>query len=403
MMAPRGSGRDSALTTLLICPDKDLGAEVGRALGEARAFELLSDLRSYPQAATLEMRIRQIQPDVVLVDLATDLSAALDVIRVIAQSQPPLQVIGIHHLNDASILLQSLRAGACDFLSAPFAAEAQREAAGRIHRLRQSEGANNQDFGKVVVFTSTKPGSGASTLATQAAFALRRATGQRVLLADFDLAAGSIAFALKLNPAYTVLDAVEKSETLDPATWASLTAPANGVDVLAAPDATVTEQVETSRIHDVVECARAMYDWVVIDLPTVFHPLSLFVLSEADQSYLISTPELPSLHLGRRAVSLLSQLGFESQRCQMLVNRFGKRDNITIADMEKIFGCPVAATFPNDYYALHKVVTRAEPLSLDCELGRAIERISGLLAGLAQRENRSAGSLVETRPALSES
>ena len=156
-------------------------------------------------------------------------------------------------------------------------------------------------------------------------------------------------------------------------------------------------------IHDVIECARALYDWVVVDLPTVFHPLSLFVLSEADRSFLVSTCELPSLHLGRRAVGLLSQLGFEQERCQMLVNRFGKRDNITIVDMEKIFGCPVAATFPNDYYALHKVVTRAEPLPAESELGKAISRISGMVAGLAQRDNKPAGNLLETRPALSES
>lgn len=402
-MASRGLNRETALTTLLICPDKELGAQVGKALAEPRVFELLSDLRSYPQTSTLEIRLRQIQPEVVLVDLATDLNAALEVVRIIAGCQPPIQVVGVHHLNDASILLQSLRAGACDFLCAPFASDAQREAAARIRRLRQPEGGEHQDHGKVIVFTSTKPGSGASTLATQAAFALRRATGQKVLLADFDIMAGSIAFNLKLNPTYSLLDAVERSESLDPATWASLTVSANGIDVLAAPESAQSEQIETSRIHDVIECARALYDWVVVDLPTVFHPLSLFALSEADRSFLVSTCELPSLHLGRRAVGLLSQLGFEQERCQMLVNRFGKRDNITIVDMEKIFGCPVAATFPNDYYALHKVVTRAEPLPAESELGKAISRISGMVAGLAQRDSKPAGNLLETRPVLSES
>ena len=401
-MASRGLNRETALTTLLICPDKELGAQVGKALAEPRVFELLSDLRSYPQTSTLEIRLRQIQPEVVLVDLATDLNAALEVVRIIAGCQPPIQVVGVHHLNDASILLQSLRAGACDFLCAPFASDAQREAAARIRRLRQPEGGEHQDHGKVIVFTSTKPGSGASTLATQAAFALRRATGQKILLADFDIMAGSIAFNLKLNPTYSLLDAVERSESLDPATWASLTVSANGIDVLAAPESAQSEQIETSRIHDVIECARALYDWVVVDLPTVF------TLSASSPSR--SRPLLSRLHLRtaqppprppRRRPSL--QLGFEQERCQMLVNRFGKRDNITIVDMEKIFGCPVAATFPNDYYALHKVVTRAEPLPAECELGKAISRISGMVAGLAQRDNKPAGNLLETRPVVSES
>jgi len=402
-MAPRSQGREAALTTLLICPDKALGSELARALSEVRTFELLSELRSYPQAATVDIRLRQIQPEVVMVDLASDLSAALEVIRAVAGCQPPVHVVGIHHHSDAGVLLQSLRAGACDFLSAPFEAAAQREAAQRIQRLRQPEGGGDQEFGKVIVFTSTKPGSGASTLATQAAYALRRATGQRILLADFDLMAGSIAITLKLNATFSVLDAVERSERLDPATWSSLTVSTNGIDVLAAPEAAQLETLETSRVHDVVECARAIYDWIVVDLPTVFHPLSLYLLSEADRSFLVSTSELPSLHLGRRAVSLLGELGFEKQRFQMLVNRFGKRDNITIADMEKIFGCAVAATFPNDYYALHRVVTRAEPIPPECELGKAIDRISALVAGLRDTRGKAASGLMETHPALSES
>ena len=51
-----------------------------------------------------------------------------------------------------------------------------------------------------VVFTSTKPGSGASTLATQTAFALGRLTGPAMLLVDLDLTGGTIGFYLKLEP-----------------------------------------------------------------------------------------------------------------------------------------------------------------------------------------------------------
>lgn len=401
-MSSRGSGREAALTTLLICPDRNLSAQLTKALNEARAFELLSELRSYPQQATLEIRLRQIQPEVVMVDLGSDLDLALETIRILATGQPPVQVIGLHGANDGSVLLRSLRAGACDFLSAPFAPEAQRESALRIQRLLQPDGSAEQESGRLVVFTSTKPGSGASTLATQSAFALRRVTGQRVLLADFDVVAGSIAFTLKVNATYSLLDAVERSESLDPAIWSSFTVPVNGIDLLAAPETTGAENLETSRVHDVIECVRANYDWIVVDLPTVFHPLSLFVLSEADRSFLVSTSELPSLHLGRRAIGLLNQLGFEKDRYQMLVNRFGKRDNIAISDMEKIFGCPVAGTLPNDYYALHKVVTRAEPLAADSDLGKAIEKISAQVAGLGPQSAKSGAGVLDARPLLSQ-
>ena len=55
-----------------------------------------------------------------------------------------------------------------------------------------------------------KPGSGASTLAMQTAYALRRASGKRVLLADFDLMAGSLGFYLKLDHAYSLVDLIQQ-------------------------------------------------------------------------------------------------------------------------------------------------------------------------------------------------
>jgi len=174
------------------------------------------------------------------------------------------------------------------------------------------------------------------------------------------------------------------------------------VDVLAAPEIAVSDNLEPARLHDVIEYSRMLYDWVIIDLPTVFHRLSLFALSEADQCYMVSTIELSSLHLARRAVGLLSQLGFERDRYQMVINRVGKSEGITAADMEKIFNCSVYATLPNDYQALHRVVTRGEPLGAECELGRAMEQFASRVAGINQKHKKAAGQVLQQKPALSE-
>ncbi|MBI5085743.1 MAG: AAA family ATPase [Acidobacteria bacterium] len=401
-MTVRGTTREPALAALLIAEDRELAAQLNEALTEARVFEVQSELKSYPQEHTLEIRLRQIQPEVVLLDLGSSFAVAERLIRFISSFQPAVQVIGLHRSMDNTVLVPSLRAGASEFLSAPFDASAQRDAAARIRRLREPGGGNSQDYGKVIAFTSAKPGSGASTLATQTAFCLKRMTGKRVLLADFDILSGSIAFALKLNPTYTLVDALERSDQLDPGLWSSLTINTGGVDVLAAPDSAIPDSIESSRLHDVLEYARMLYDWVVVDLPTVFHRLSLFVLSEAEQSFLISTSELPSLHLARRSVNMLTQLGYGKDRFQMVINRLNKRTEISRGDIEKVLNCSVFATIPNDYYALHKVVTRAEPLPPDCDLGRAIESVTVRVAGLTAREGKPAAAAMESKPVLSE-
>lgn len=398
----RGTGKEPELASLLIAPDRDLARQLTATLNEARAFQILSELKSYPQEQTLDLRLRQIQPEVVLLDLATDFQTAAALLNQISSMQPPIHVIGLHRHNDAEILIKCLRAGAHEFLYAPFDPEAQREAAARIRRLREPEAAVQPECGKVVVFSSTKPGSGASTLAVQTAFSLKRLTGKRILLADLDVMGGSVGFALKLNSAYSLMDAMERSDQLDPGLWSTLVSSTGGVDVLPAPEMAVTDGIEPTRLHEVIEYARMLYDWVVIDLPTIFHRISLFALTEADQSFLVSTAELPSLHLARRAVGLLGQLGFGRDRYQMVINRVSNREGISAADMEKILNCPVFSTFPNDYYALHRVVTRAEALPPDSDLGRAIERVSIRLAGLMQRDKKLNSALLEQKPALSQ-
>jgi len=398
----RGIGKEPELAALLIAPDRELARQLTAGLAETKTFQILSELKSYPQEATLDLRLRQIQPEVVLLDLATDFEVASALIRHISGLHPPVYVIGLHFQNDADVLIRSLRAGAHEFLHSPFHPDAQKEAATRIRRLREPDASYSPEGGKVVAFSSAKPGSGASTLAVQTAFSLKRLTGKRVLLADFDVMGGSVAFTLKLNTPYSLLDALERAEQLDPAFWSTLVHTTGGVDVLAAPDMAITDGMEPSRLHEVIEYARMLYDWVVIDLPTIFHRISLFALTESDQCFLISTSELPSLHLARRSVGLLGQLGFERDRYQMIINRVSRKDGISSGDMEKILGCPVFATFPNDYYALHRVVTRAESLQPDSELGRALEIVAGKMCGLIQKDKRSNGNFVEPKPVLTQ-
>jgi pilus assembly protein CpaE len=369
--------KDSQITALLIAPDRDLAQQFVATLPQTRAFQILADLKSYPPPQTLEVRVRQLKPDVILLDLASDLQAASELIRSIAGLRPPVQVVGLHTHNDSDAILQSLRAGATEFLAAPFELASQREAVARLRRLCGTETSVDHGAGHVIAFASAKPGSGASTLATQTAFALRRMTGQRILLADFDLTGGTIGFYLKLSHNYSVVDALQHAEHLDSTLWTSLAVSHGGLDILPAPAAPYAEPVDGGRLRLLIDYARQLYDWVILDLPTVFSQISLTALAECEHAYLVTTAELPSLHLTRKAVGMIAQIGFPGERFEVLVNRVDRRDEIGTANLEKLFNCPVHASLPNDYFSLHRVVTLGQPLGPEGELGKAIEKLAG--------------------------
>ncbi len=375
------TARGPVLTALAVIPDRELATQFATAIEQTRAFQILSEFKSYPTGQALEMRLRQSKPEVVLLDLASDLERACELIRAVAGLNPPVHVIGLHVRNDSEAILRSLRLGATEFLYAPFDAKTQTEALARIRRLIQPGPADELQPGTIVSFSSAKPGSGASTLAAQTAFALRRSTSKRVLLADFDLMGGMIGFYLKLTNTKSLLDALQFAENINDSVWPTFVAGCDGVDILPAPEAPYAGPVDPARLHAVLEYARMNYDWVIIDLPVIFQRMSLMTVSDSDRAFLVSTSELPSLHLARKAVNLLDQLGFPKERFQIMVNRINRRDEIAGADIEKLFNCAVHSRIPNDYFSLHRAVTLGQPVDGHCEIGKAIENLAERLSG----------------------
>jgi pilus assembly protein CpaE len=210
---------------------------------------------------------------------------------------------------------------------------------------------------------------------------------------------GIIGFYLKLTNTKSLLDTLQFADQPIDTPWPSV-ATSDGVDILPAPETPYTGSVDAARLHAVLEHARMNYDWIVIDLPVVFQRLSLMTISESDRAFLVSTSELPSLHLARKAVNLLDQLGFPKERFQIMVNRINRRDDIGGSDIEKLFNCSVNSRIPNDYFSLHRAVTLGQPVDGHCELGKAIESLAGRLSGRTIQD-RKRSAMADSRAVLS--
>ena len=364
------------LTALAILPNQDLAQQYRSVVSSDAVFDILAEWKTYPSGEALERALRELTPDVLLLDLSFNLEHATAVIELAAQMRSEVAIVALHTTNDANALLRALRAGATEFLYAPFSIEAQKEAAARIRRLFLSSQTAEREPGKVVVFTSVKPGSGASTLAVQTAFALQRVTGQKVLLVDFHSWNGTISLLLGLQSRGSVMEALRNAPEMDSAQWASLIVSKDRLDVLPAPETPCDEVLDPAAAHKLLDYARRFYDWIVVDLPLVFDSLILHILPETDQALLVSTTEMPSLHLARRAVSHLGQLGFGPGNFHVVVNRVTKYDGMSLEAMGKIFNAKVHASFPNDYLSMQHALISGLPLRAGCDLSNALEQFA---------------------------
>jgi pilus assembly protein CpaE len=383
--------KPSELTALLVCPDRNLAQEFSKAIAELKALNIVADLKEYPTPAGLEQRLKTLRPDAALLDVGTDRDTALLLLSHLVGAH--LRVIGLHRAGDPETILQCLRAGASEFLHSPFRLAEAEQAIMRLVRRKESDVRNQPSRGRLLAFVPAKGGSGTTTLAATVAHLLARLSNQRVLLADFDLTQGTIHFLFKLTHNYSLLDGIKHSHQLDESLWGSLVATRRNLDILPAPEKPFTSPIEPYRVHECVEYARSVYEYLVLDLPSVSEKVAMATLNEADQILLVANPELPTLFLARKTLTLLEEMGFQREQIRVLVNRLNKREELTLSDMEKIFRFPIHATFPNDYQNVRRALTEGKPVEESSDLGNACRKFAeGLIGGA--KDAKKKGSLV---------
>src|SRR5262249_1907691 len=88
--------------------------------------------------------IAQSQPDVCMISLDSDQSKALALIAQLSGAAPDLPILAISARGDGQAILQALRSGAREFLTAPVVLEELLKA---LQRLQRNQGNNNSSTG----------------------------------------------------------------------------------------------------------------------------------------------------------------------------------------------------------------------------------------------------------------
>ena len=112
--------RPARFSALLIAPNRSLGGQLLARTGEGLDLAVTHQLDSYPSLEALATLVGSGRPDLVFVDLATDLEAACGLIRTLAALHPDIYVVGLDQRKDSETLMKVLREGATEFLHSPF-------------------------------------------------------------------------------------------------------------------------------------------------------------------------------------------------------------------------------------------------------------------------------------------
>ena len=378
-----------AYRVILISPDAALTDTLREALASDAVRAHPHVLNEYPTAGKLKTIVdSNSQPVTAFVVGLTHREEALKLIRELRASYPNSVAVGADSQSSAETILAAMRAGASEFLVPPFDLNHLQN----LLQTHQSAAGASQPtaLGKLFCMLPAQGGNGASTIAVHVAALVSKLLGQKVLLVDFDFHSGTIAFRLRLKPEFSFADAMSRIEDVDEL-WARLTTNHEGVDVLAAPPPGVVIPPRAyDHISAIFTSAIRRYPFVLVDLPTALHASCRDILSLADGVYVVATPEVVALHLARRRVSELIDLGLSPHHVHLVLNRVGSKKTLNVDDVAEVVGVRVFKTLCNDYAGVSDAALKGELVPGDTPLGREMVSLARAISGIQPKAAKKA-------------
>jgi pilus assembly protein CpaE len=358
-------------------------------------------------------RLRSYEPHVVILDMGDDPERDIRTAGAIASGVPRTALVGLGPELDASRLLDAMRAGVVEYVPGPVELANISDALERVMRKsgwgRSLEGRRN---GKLLAFFSPKGGSGSTTVVTNVGIELHRLTGKKTLLVDLDLELGEIASLLGVRPRFHFVDLVRNIHRMDADLLSSyIEGHKSGVQVLSAPfEPDLGEQVGGEDIARALGLLRSHYDYVLVDMSKSLGAPARAALQIADQIFLVTNLDVPSLRNLKRCLPILDGVtAGDATRLRLVVNRFNGKSLVNLKDIEETLGIDVYWTLTNDFETVITSISAGQPLVLQGS-SRYAKQLKALARDIAGGGVGTKASLVDrllsrfrSRPSRTES
>lgn len=366
------------LTIVVLSTSLENFKEIRSALSADGRVQLLA---GGDDADQLLGEIIRLKPMAAIITLGANSDQALKFIQRLTAEAPKTAIIAAAHKAAPELLLQSLRAGAKEFLQLPLKADELKTVLDRVAEFCQTQVETVKKKGRMVAVFSSKGGCGTTFVATN----LAACAGARTILVDLNLQAGDLPLFLGVNQRYSFADMAENRSRLDDDLIKSFVTPySSHLSLLAAPkEADSADEIEPEHVFEVLQKLRESYDYIVLDPQHTFDSKTLAALDQSDQIVLLLTLDIPAIRSAQRALEIFDRLGYPRQKIRIVVNRWSKQIDLDLQQVEKFLGEPVIGFVPSEYQTAVTSINLGQPLVLsepNCKISLEIKRIAKIIA-----------------------
>jgi pilus assembly protein CpaE len=333
-------------------------------------------------------RFLEAQPQIILVDMQ-DPQAALQALRVLHEVLPKTWLFVTSASDDSKLVIETMRAGAREFLPKPVPVSILAQALERYAAERQKAG-ENRPHGKIYCITAAKGGAGTTSVAVNLAVSLATARSAKVALLDLGSPVGDAAEYLNLKSGFSVSDALASAQRLDPVLLETYMSHTHGVAVLPGLREFRPGLLRPDALARMLGVAAEAYTHTFIDISCSQNPEELEVVTDLSTAVVIvMTPELPALWRTGRLIRLFEKTG-GGEKLRLVLNRNSKRHELNSKEIEKTLGRPIYWRLPNNYPAAIGAVNSGKPLVAvnHSSLASAYFGLAQKLAGIPLRQTR---------------
>jgi pilus assembly protein CpaE len=309
--------------------------------------------------------VEQTKPDIGLVGMGSDPEKAAQLLVEVATKAPNCTLFVTSSSTDGRLILESMRAGAKEFLTEPVKEEDLVSALNRVKRQTSNEKTAAVQGCRVIAVAGATGGVGSSSVAVNLACALASDREHSVVLVDLDVALGDCDVFLDTIPEYSLADVAQNVARLDLTLLKrSLTKHSSGVHLLPRPVQLEDVQLITpDSLQRVIGLLKTSFTHIVIDLSKSFGGLDMQAIYMADDILMITQLDLPCL---RNVVRLMMTFDNDESlrnKVRIVVNRVGQdTGQISLKKAQETIGRDIYWQIPNDYRVMVEVRNNGVPL-----------------------------------------
>jgi pilus assembly protein CpaE len=142
--------------------------------------------------------------------------------------------------------------------------------------------------------------------------------------------------------------------------------------------------ITASGVKKVLESLRMNHDLVVVDCTAFFNDTTLAILDSADVILTMLSLEITSIKNMRLFLEVAEQLGYESGKVRLVLNRADSALGIRVADVEHSIGRKVDETVVSDGRSVVYALNRGVPFFLsnrEAQVSQDILRLARSVVG----------------------